>query len=329
MDGRMQFGQLKRRQFIMLLGGAAAAWPLVARAQQAKIPRIGIIGDTPFWDHFRRGLADFGYTEGRNIAIEYHSTEGNFDQMREEARKLASIPVDAIVAYGSTGTRAARQATTTIPIVMIAVGDPVRAGFVTTLARPGGNVTGNSNVGPELTGKRLEILKELVPSVIRVVFAFNPDNDSNLAFLEELIIAVPALGLQLISVPIRTSDDFDGAFAAMMQRQPNALLTTNDDLFLQHMEQIIDFTARHRLPTMYQAKENVMAGGLIAYGATLSDLFRRGAWYVNKVLQGVKPADLAVEQPTKLELVINLKTAKALGLTVPPSLLARAHVVIE
>jgi putative tryptophan/tyrosine transport system substrate-binding protein len=231
-----------------------------------------------------RSTRAFGYTEGRNIAFEYHSTEGNFDQMREEARKLASIPVDTIVAYGSTGTRAARQATTTIPIVTIGVGDPVRAGFV-TLARPGGNVTGNSNVGPELTGKRLEILKDLVPDVTRVAFAFNPDNDSNLAFLEELIIAVPALGLQLISVPIRASDDFDGAFAAMMHRQPNALVTTNDDLYLQHMEQIIDFTVRHHLPAMYQAKENVRAGGLIAYGATLSELFGRGAWYVNKVFR--------------------------------------------
>jgi len=162
-----------------------------------------------------------------------------------------------------------------------------------------------------------------------VAFLWNPDNDSNLAFLEELIIAVPALGLQLISVPMRTSEEYEGAFASMMQRGPNALVTTNDGLILQHITQIIDFVAKHRLPAMYQSKENVEVGGLMAYGATLSDLFRRSAWYVHRILQGAKPADLPIEQPTNFELSINLKTAKALGLTIPPTLLARADEVIE
>jgi putative ABC transport system substrate-binding protein len=326
----MQFHHLKRREFITLLGGAAV-WPLAVRAQQggARIPRIGIIDDAPIWDHFRQGLHDLGYIEGRNIAIEYRSAEGDFDRLRQAARELASLPVNILVVYGSSATRAARQATSTIPIVMIGVGDPVRARFVTNLARPGGNVTGTSSLGPELVGKRIEILKECVPGLARVAFLWNPDNDSNLAFLEELIIAVPALGLQLISVPMRTSEEYEGAFAAMMQRQPNAFVTQNDPLILQHIGQIIDFVAEHRLPAMYQAKENVEAGGLMAYGATLSDLFTRSAWYVHRILQGAKPADLPVEQPTKFELSINLKTAKALGLAIPPILLARADEVIE
>jgi putative ABC transport system substrate-binding protein len=322
---------MQRREFITLLGGAAVASPLAARAQQGgvRIPRIGIIDDAPIWDHFRRGLHDLGYIEGRNIAIEYRSAEGDVDRLRQAAHELASLPVDVLVVYGSPATRAARQATSAIPIVMISVGDPVRARFVTNLARPGGNISGTTNLGPELIGKRIEILKECVPGLARVAFLWNPDNDSNLAFLEELIIAVPALGLQLISVPMRTSEEYEGAFAAMMQRQPNAFVTQNDPLILQHIGQIIDFVAEHRLPAMYQAKENVEAGGLMAYGATLSDLFTRSAWYVHRILQGAKPADLPVEQPTKFELSINLKTAKALGIEVPPALLARADEVIE
>jgi putative tryptophan/tyrosine transport system substrate-binding protein len=325
---------VKRREFITLLGGAAAAWPLVARAQQggARIPRIGIIEgklDAPMWDHFRRGLHDLGYIEGRNIAIEYRSAAGDFDQLREATREFASLPVNVIVVYGSPATRAARQTTSTIPIVMIGVGDPVRARFVTSLARPGGNVTGNTVQSPDLIGKRLAILKECVPYLARVAFLWNPDNDSNLVFLEELIDAVPALGLQLISVPMRTSEEYEGALAAMMERKPNAFVTTSDGLILQHMGQIIDFMAKHHLPAMYQSNENVKAGGLMAYGAPLSDLFTRGAWYVHRILQGAKPADLPIEQPTKFELSINLKTARALGLNVPPQLLARADEVIE
>jgi putative tryptophan/tyrosine transport system substrate-binding protein len=324
-------GGMGRREFMALLGGGVAGWPLGVHAQQAgvRIPRIGIIYDTPIWDHFRQALRDLGYVEGRNIAIEYRSAEGNVDRLRRAALELASLPTDVIAVYGSTATRAALQATSIIPIVMIGIGDPVRARFVTNLARPGRNITGNSALGPDLISKRIEILKECVPGLIRVAFLWNPDNDSNLAFLEELIIAVPALGLQLLSVPMRTSDDFEGAFEAMMQRRPNAFVTTNDGLILRHMGQIIDFMAKHRLPAMYQAKENVRAGGLMAYGASLSELFKRGAWYVHQILQGAKPAELPIEQPTKFELTINLKTAKALGLAVPPSLLTRADEVIE
>jgi putative ABC transport system substrate-binding protein len=322
---------VRRRQFITLLGGAAAAWPLAARAQQPvrRVPRIGVIDDAPNWDHFRQGLRDFGYVVGQNIAIEYRSAQDNVDRLTRAALELVSLPTDVIVVHGSPATRAARRATATIPIVTIGVGDPVRAGFVTNLARPDENITGNSQLAPDLVGKRLEILKEYVPGLARVAFLWNPDNDSNLAFLEELIIAVPSLGLQLISAPMRTSDDFERAFAAMMQRQPSAMVTTADPLIQRHIAKLIDLMTSRRLPSMYQLRENVVAGGLMAYGASLSDLFRRGAWYVHRLLQGAKPAELPIEQPTKFELVINLKTAKALGLEVPATLLARADEVIE
>jgi putative ABC transport system substrate-binding protein len=322
---------VKRREFITLVGGAAIAAPLAARAQQPtiKAPHIGIIDDAPIWDHFRQGLRDLGYVDGRNIVIDYRSAQGDVDQLRQAARELASLPVNVLVASGTPATRAARQATSTIPIVMINVGDPVRARFVTDLAHPGGNITGTSNLAPDLIGKRIELLKECVPGLARVAFLWNPDNDSNLAFLEELIIAVPALGLQLISVPLRTGNDFDGAFAGMMERRPNAFSMTDDGLLQRNLGQIIDFVARHRLPAMYGSREDVEAGGLMSYGASQSELYRRSAWYVHRILQGAKPAELPIEQPTKFKLTINLKTAKALGLTIPPTLLGRADEVIE
>ena len=323
---------MKRREFITLLGGgAAASWPLAARAQQLTvgIPRIGVIDDGPAWDDFRQGLRELGYVVDRNIAIEYRSADAKVDRLHQAALELVALPVNVIVTYGSPATHAAQQATTTIPIVMIGIGDPVRAGFVTDLSRPNQNITGNSILGPDLIGKRLEILKECVPGLARVAFLWNPDNDSNLAFLEELIIAVPALGLQLISAPVRTSNDFAGTFAAMMRRQPGAFVTTNDALIVRHMGQIIEFMIQHRLPAMYQTKEPVAVGGLMSYGATVSDLFKRAAWYAHRILQGASPAELPVEQPTKFELTINLKSAKAIGLEIPPMLLARADEVIE
>jgi putative ABC transport system substrate-binding protein len=323
---------MRRREFVSLVAGAAA-WPLAARAQGPSavvgMPRIGIIDDEPLWDNFRQGLRDLGYIENQNIAIEYRSAEGKVDRLVQAARELVSLPVNTIVVFGSTAARAARQATSTIPIVGIAIGDPVRAGFAVSLARPGGNMTGNSSLGPDLIGKRLETLKECVPTMARVAFLWNPDNDSNLAFLEELIIAVPGLGLQLISVPIRNADEFEGAFAAMTQRRPNALVTSGDALLRRHVNKIIDFAVKNRLPDMHQQKEDVVAGGLMSYSASLSQLLRQGALYVHRILQGAKPADLPIEQATRFELVINLKTARAIGLTIPPTLLARADEVIE
>ena len=323
---------MRRREFVSLVAGAAA-WPLAARAQGPSavvgMPRIGIIDDEPLWDNFRQGLRDLGYIENQNIAIEYRSAEGKVDRLVQAARELVSLPVNTIVVFGSTAARAARQATSTIPIVGIAIGDPVRAGFAVSLARPGGNMTGNASLGPDLIGKRLETLKECVPTMARVAFLWNPDNDSNLLFLEELIIAVPGLGLQLISVPIRNADEFEGAFAAMTQRRPNALVTSGDALLRRHVNKIIDFAVKNRLPDMHQQKEDVVAGGLMSYSASLSQLLRQGALYVHRILQGAKPADLPIEQATRFELVINLKTARAIGLTIPPTLLARADEVIE
>ena len=319
-----------RRELITLLGGAAA-WPLAARAQRppVRMPRIGIIDDEPVWDSFRQGLRDFGYIENQNIAIEYRSAEGKVDRLAQAARELVSIPVDVIVVTGSPATHAVRQATSTIPIVAIGVGDPLRAGFAVSLARPGGNMTGLSSLSPDLTGKRLEILRECIPAVARVAFLWNPDNDSNLAFLDDLIVAVPALGLELTSAPIRNADEFEGTFAAVLQRRPSAALVTGDPLLRRHQNRIIDFVAKNRLPAMYQENEWVAAGGLLSYGPSLPDLFRRGVSYVHRILEGAKPADLPIEQPTRFELVINLKTAKALSLTVPPNLLAAADEVIE
>src|SRR6516162_3969795 len=330
MASAARMGRMKRREFISLISGAVITAPFGARAQQPnKTPHIGIIGDSPLWDHFRQGLRDLGYVEGQNIVIDSRTAQGDFDQLRQAALELASMQVDVIVAYGSTSVQAARQITSTIPIVMVGVGDPVRARFTAELAHPSANITGTSNLAPVLIGKRFEILKECVPGLARVAFLWNPDNDSNLAFLEELIIAVPALGLQLISVPMRTGNDFGGAFAGMMERRPNAFSMTDDGLLQRLLGQIIDFVARHRLPAMYQSREDVEAGGLMSYGASQSELFRRSAWYVHRILQGAKPAELPIEQPTKFELTINLKTAKALGLTVPPALLRRADEVIE
>jgi len=320
-----------RREFVVTLGGAVAMWPLVTRAQGTlvRMPRIGIIGDEPLWDNFRQGLRDLGYIENQNIAIEYRSSEGKVDRLAQAARELISVPVNIIVVFGSTVARAARQATSTIPIVMIAIGDPVRAGFAVSLARPGGNMTGTSFLSPDLVGKRLEILRECVPTMARVAFLWNPDNDSNLVYLEELIVAVPALGLQLISVPVRDADELEAAFAAMMRRQPNALISAGDPLYGRHIRYIVDFAAKNHLPAMPLTKEAVAAGGLMSYGPDMSDAFRQGALYVHRILQGAKPADLPIEQPTRFELVINLKTARAIGLAVPAQLLARADEVIE
>ena len=319
---------LRRRDFIAGLGGAAA-WPLAARAQRplVRMPRIGIIDDEPLFDNFRQGLRDLGYVENQNIAIEYRSAESKVDRLAQAARELVSLPVDVLVVSDSLSARAAQQATSTIPIVMISIGDPVRAGFAASLARPGGNMY--SEFAPDLIGKRLEILKECVPALARVAFLWNPDNDSNLIFLEELITAVPALGLQLISVPIRNADQFEGAFAAMMRRMPSAAVTTGDPLLRRHASQIVGFAAKNRLPSMYQTKEYVTAGGLMSYGVNLPNMFRRAAFYVHRILQGSKPADLPIEQPTHFELAMNLKTARALGLTIPETLLATADEVIQ
>jgi ABC-type uncharacterized transport system substrate-binding protein len=322
---------VRRREFIALLSTAAAAWPTLARAQQrpTKLPVIGIIDDAPMWDHFRQGLHELGYIEGQNIKFEYESAGGQPERLVAVARDLVSLPVDVIATSGTVATRAAQQATTSIPIVMIAIGDPVRAGLVPSLARPRGNTTGNTILGAEMSAKRVQLLKELIPSVSRVAFLWNANNTSHLAYLDEWRAVAPTLGIEPLFVEVSRADQFEAAFATMMGQRPDALTVTADPFHLSHSGWIIDFAAKTRLPTMYVLKENVAAGGLMSYGASLSDLYRRAAGYVHKILQGTNPADLPVEQPVKFELAINLKAAKALGLELPPTLLAIADEVIE
>jgi putative ABC transport system substrate-binding protein len=322
---------MKRRELIFLLGGTALAWPLAAHAQHqpAKMPRIGVIDNSAVWDPFRKKLLELGYVEGRNIAFEYRVAEGVPARLAKGAMELARLPVDVIVVSGSPAARAAKEATTTIPIVAIGVGDPVRTGLVASLARPGGNITGNSILGPDTGPKRLQLIKELIPSVSRVAYLWNPDNASTASQLQDLQFAAPKLGMKVISVPLRNAADFDAVFATMMKERPQALLATGDPLHQSQRGRTIDFLMKHRLPGVFVARENVVAGGLMSYGASMPELLRSGALYLHKILQGTKPADLPVEQPTTFEFVINLKTATALGLTIPQSFLARADEIIR
>jgi putative ABC transport system substrate-binding protein len=321
---------MKRREFIIVLGGAAAAWPLVARAQQqTKIPRIGIIDDLPRWNAFRHGLRDLGYLEGQNIAFDYAYGDGVPERLAEAAAALVRRPVDVIATYGTPASFAAKQATTTIPIVMISIGDPVRAGLVPSLARPGGNITGNTILGPDVGAKRLQILKEAIPTVSRVAFLWNPDNASNVLQFQEVQGAAPRLGVTVISVSVSPRIEFETTFAAMMTERPDAFAMTAEPFHQTRIAWVIDFMAKNRLPAVYQLSENVRAGGLMSYGASEPDLFRRAAGYVHKILQGTKPADLPVELPAKFDLAVNLKAAKALGLELTPTFIARADEVIE
>jgi len=321
---------MKRRELIALLAGATLARSISARAQDlAKVPHIGIIDNSPQWDPFRQGLRDLGYLEGQNIAFDYRHAGGAPDQLVLVATELVRRPVDLMATWGTPAARAAKQATTTIPIVMIGIGDPVGAGLVSSLARPGGNITGNTILGPDVAGKRLQLLKEAIPLLSRVAFLWNPTNASHPTQLAELRGAAPHLGIELLPVAVRQSDEFDDALAAMLRQSPEGFLMTNDPLHLLSIGKIIDFLAINRLPGMYQTREIAMAGGLLSYGASLADLFRRGAGYVHKILQGTKPADLPIEPPVKFELIVNLKTAQAIGLSIPQPFLVRADAVIE
>jgi len=315
-----------RREFLATLGGAAV-WPLAARADQ--IARIGIIDNAPAWDAFRQSLRDLGYVEGKNIAFEYRYAGGRLHRLATVCAELVRRPVDLIATFGTPPTLAAKQATKTIPIVMIGIGDPVGAGIVPDLARPGGNVTGNTLLGPDLAGKRLHLLKEVVPSLSRVAFLWNPDNPSQPAQLAELKTAAQTLGMTLLSVQVRSFDQFESAFAEILREHAQALLMTADPLHQISSMRIIDFLISRRLPGMFMSRELVAAGGLMSYAASVPDLFRQGALYVHRILQGARPAELPVEQPTKFELVVNLKTAKAIGVTVPESFLQRVDEAIK
>ena len=305
--------------------------PLSTDAQRPAphVPRVGLLDYTPFWEPLRQGLRDLGYVEGQNLVLESRSTDGRDERLPALAAELVQLPVDVIVTQGTPATLAARDATTTIPIVMIGAGDPTKNKLVASLARPGGNITGSSQMGAELSARRLQLLTEAVPTVSRVAFLWNPANLSHVPHYADIQAGTKALGVGLISVEVSRPDAFERAFAAMLRERPDALLMTADPMHRPHVGWIVDFAVTHRLPVMHQLKEHVRAGGLMSYGADLPELLRRGALYIDKILKGAKPADLPVEQPTTFELVINLKTAQALGLTIPPTLLFQADEVIR
>ena len=328
---------IDRRAF---LAGAAAllAAPLAAETQQAdKVARIGYLGTrrgvSPHLpEAFRQGLRDLGYVEGRNVVIEYRNSEGKNERLPALAAELVALKVDVILAAATPHALAAKQATRTIPIVFAATGDAVADGLVASLARPGGNITGLSFFTPELVGKRLELLKQTVPGVSRVAVLWNPGGlgeSTEKDVLKRAEVAARAIGVQLHFVEARGPADFDRVFSDMIRARAGALTVLTSAMLFEERKRLVDLVAKNRLPAVYPWREFVDAGGLMAYGPDLADLFRRAATYVDKILKGAKPGDLPVEQPTKFELVINLKTAKALGLTIPPSLLQRADQVIE
>jgi putative ABC transport system substrate-binding protein len=313
--------------------GLLSASP-TAQAQPAKKAyRVALIHSDPSaaresFEGFRQGVSELGYVEGETIAFEYRYTEGRDDRLTAIVADLVRLKVDAIVTGSTVAARAARSASSTIPVVMAGVGDPVGTGLVASLARPGGNVTGLSSIGPELNSKRLELLKETVPRASRIAVLFNGANPSNVAAMKEMETIAPALGVELERLDVRDGGGLEAALD-LAKRHAGALLVQRDVVNQLHRARIAALAATSRLPAMYAGSEYVKAGGLMSYGVQTADLFRRAAGYVARIFEGARPADLPVEQPTKFELVINLKVAKALGLTIPPSVLARADEMLE
>ncbi|MBI1999736.1 MAG: ABC transporter substrate-binding protein [candidate division NC10 bacterium] len=325
---------MDRRTFIGRVAGGLLAAPLAARAQQVgKGYRIGILETIPAarnaanLDALRKGLRDLGYVEGRNLVIEYRSADGRAERFPDLASELVRLKVDLIVTRGTPAARAAKNATGTIPVVMATMGDP--HAIVASFAHPGGNITGVTTFSTELTGKRIELLKELVPSLSRVALLHNMGNPAAPPEWEETKTAARSLGLQAELLDVRSQDDLGRAFELAVRRHVDALLIGADGLTQMHQQTIVDLVARNRLPAAYPAREFVEAGGLMAYAVSYPDLYFRFASFVDKIFKGRKPGDLPIEQPTKFELVINLKTAKTLGLTVPQSLLLRADAMIQ
>jgi putative ABC transport system substrate-binding protein len=329
----MQSHQLKRREFITLLGGATAAWPLAALAQSAY--RIGVLDTTSAalnaanFDALRQGLRQHGYIEGQNLVIEYRSADGRAERFPDLAAELVRLNVDLIVTRGTPAIFAAKNATKTIPVVMAASGDPLGAGVVAGLARPGGNVTGLSAFVTELQAKRLELLREMVPRINRIAALLNMSIPAEPPQWEETKAAARTLAIEPQLLDVRKPEDLSRAFETAIRQRADALVVGINVLTQANRRPIADLATKHRLPAIYASREFVDAGGLVALGVSYPDLYRRAATYVDKILKGAKPADLPIEQPTKFELMINLKTAKALGLEVPPMLLARADEVIE
>ena len=332
----MRFDQIKRREFITLLGGAAAAWPLPAAAQQqVTSPRrigvllVGLSPESKEAKQFRLGLRDAGYSEGRDMVIEWRSANGDYDRVPELVADLIRNKMDVIVQDSTIGTDVTKRATSTIPIVMALVLDPIGSGLVGNLAHPVGNVTGLSMMATELYPKRLQLLKEVNPQLTRVAVFWNPDHPFHAKAVEILKAIAPSLSLELSFMGVRTPEQFGPAFSDVSSAKAQALYVVEDPIFFAHRMPLLRLASSARLPTIHETRRFPEAGALMSYGPDLYDLFRRAAIYVDRILKGAKPADLPVGQPTKFELVINLKTAKALGLEIPDRLLALSDEVIE
>ena len=325
---------MRRREFITLLGGVAVTWPLAASAQ-SKTPRIGFMGNSTaaleanLVDAFREGLREHGYEEGRNIVIEYRWADGKYERFPALVAELIAAKVEVIVTAGTPAALAMKKATTTVPLVMVAVGDPVGTGLVPSLARPGANLTGLSSVAPDLEGKRLQLLREVVPALSHVAMFINSLNPFHVSSMRQARAAAQTMGIKLQLHDIRKSEDLDDAFAAIRKERPDALLILADRVFLHNRERMMDLTKEQRLPNVNAYKELVEVGGLMSYGPSYEDMHKRAAIYVDKILKGAKPADLPIEQPSKFTFIVNLKAAKALGVTVPSQLLGLADELID
>jgi putative ABC transport system substrate-binding protein len=323
---------LKRREFFTLLGVAAAAWPVGVRAQQPKkVPRIGVLWPNPpaTFEFMRQGLMDFGYVEGRNIAFEFRWAQGSLDQLPQLAAELVRLQVDVIVTLAPQATLAAKQATQTIPIVFVAMGDPVASGIVPSLARPGANLTGTTRMISDMSAKHVELLKEAVPSLTNLAVLWNPTNSSHPPALQAVRAAGRSLSLRVVPFEVRAPAEFDSTFEGVVRERADGVLFIADPIFFIQLKRMVDLIAANRLPGICNFIEFPKNGGLIGYAPSIPDEFRHAAGHIDKILKGANPAELPVEQPTKFQLVINLKTASALGLHIPPTMLAVADEVIE
>jgi putative ABC transport system substrate-binding protein len=328
---------MQRREFITLLGGAVAAWPLPARAQQPTMPVLGFVSfaqreatlQASWYQAFHDGMRDHGWIPGRNLLIEYRFADNKPDRLAALVQDLVRLKLDAIFVPTRPALPAVRAATTTIPVVFVSLGDPIAEGWVASLARPGGNLTGVAGLSPDLAGKRLELLRELAPSLSKVAVLWNPANSTEEVAVKVTETAARSLGMSLVVERAGSPAEFHRAIAAIAQSDAKSIVVLPDPMFLANREQLVELIRQSRLPAIYMETGFVAAGGLISYGPNFMELFRRAAAYVDKILKGAKPGDLPVEQPTKFELVINLKTANAIGVTVPTSILLRASEVIE